>query len=363
MLVALILALLGVLLLAPPLSTSGRAPLLAALVCLGMGAVVLSGRLSLFDRATGLWSQDAATDFAQLIALAATVLTLTLQRDQPTDAAAPGALVLAAAGASALAASTHAASALGGGVGLTVALVILLRPCGQRITGLLWAAGVGLGVGALGTVILVWVTHGAALDRVAIGTQASPRGPLLASAGVLLCLGLGPFSLLLPGGVWLGRCRHVPAALQGWILSVLPVAGTIPCWRLTRSLHDLEAVIGGEWRTVLATVAVASLGASTWQALRQRCLRRLWCWLGVGNAALFAFGLAAGAPDTRIEAALAGLAAANLVAHGGAAAVLTMAEGWWEGNTRLQRFVGLGQRNPFLGVALGVFLGCSRRSR
>ncbi|MCA8921092.1 MAG: hypothetical protein KDD82_04745 [Planctomycetes bacterium] len=357
MLVALILALLGVLLLAPPLSTNARTPALAAGVCMGMGAVVLSGRLSLFDMVTGLWAQDAATDFAQLVALAATVLAITLQRDRPHDAVPPGALVLAAAGACALASATHAATAIAGEALLAVALGIMLRAAGQELAGLVWTCGVGIAATLAGAGVLMWVTHGAALDRIAIGAGASPRGPLLAGVGVLLCVGLSPFTLLLPGGVWLGRSRRIPAALLGWILSVLPIAGTIPCWRLTRSLHDLEAVIGSEWRSVLAALAVISLCASTWQALRQRCLRRLWCWLGIGNASLFAFGLAAGAPGAHVEAALAGHACASLIAHAGAGAVLTMAEGWWGGNTRLQRFVGLGQRNAFLGVALGGFLG------
>lgn len=356
MLVALILALLGVLLLAPPLSTHPRTPSLAAAVCVGMGAVVLSGQLKLLDMATGLWAQDAATEFAQLIVLAATLIAITLQRDRPQDAVAPGALVLAAASASALASATHALTAIGGELALGVTLAITLKPVGQRINGLLWAGGAGVIVTAVGAVTLGWVTHGAGLDRVAIDAQALPRGPLLAGAGILVCLGLSPFSLLLPGGVWLGRSRRIPAALLAWILSVLPVVGILPCWRLTRSLHELEAVIGGEWRTILAAVAVASLGVSTWQALRQRCLRRMWCWLGIGNAALFAFGLAAGTEGARIEAALAGHACASLIGHSGAAGVLTMAEGWWGGNTRLQRFVGLGQRNPFLGVSLVGFL-------
>ncbi|HYE50258.1 MAG TPA: hydrogenase 4 subunit B, partial [Azospirillaceae bacterium] len=218
------------------------------------------------------------------------------------------------------------------------------------------AARVYLVMACLGTLALMLcfgLLAGAGGDYRFEAMRAAERGPLLASAAVMLALlGAGSKAGLAPLHVWLPLAHpaapsHVSALMSG-------VMTKVALYGLVRVAFDLAGAPQGWWGGVLMAVGALTAVAGVLYALLQEDLKRLLAYSTVENVGLVAIALGLALvfrADGREGVAALALAAGLLhaVNHGfiktllflGAGAVLDAT-----GERRLDRLGGLIRRMP-----------------
>lgn len=294
-------------------------------------------------------------------ALAAAGLLLALRlRDEAGDAGGPrrGALLVAGLGPVGLALAGTVAAAAAGLALLAGGVALLVREEGPVRRGLLLPGLVAGALAAIGLAVLA-PAAGGGLDALAWPGRPGDgaAGPWLAGAAPLV-LGLAP--ALLGAATLAGRGSAAGAAL----LATAGPAGAAGL--LARVLGGLRLPSGapladpGAAPALLAAGGLAAAALGLVVALRADGVRRVAAGCAAAQGGLLLLGLAALAVPAPIDPAgprraLLLLLTAGLLAQGGLGA-LALTGARELGGDGLDRWVGAGRRNPWLGAALVALL-------
>jgi hydrogenase-4 component F len=186
---------------------------------------------------------------------------------------------------------------------------------------------VGIAIAYLGTVLAYFagtsagLDAAAALDWVSLSTHAASLDPgVMRLAFALLVVGFGTKAGLVPLHSWLpdAHCQ-APAPVSALMSGVLLSVGV---YALLRYRAIVEPVLSPTFvRTVLLTIAVASLGLAAWLLVSQRDYKRMLAYSSIEHMALCVVGVAVG---TRLAVAAVLL---HFVGHGLGKAVLFCTSG------------------------------------
>jgi len=210
---------------------------------------------------------------------------------------------------------------------------------------LVGAASTGLSL--FGLSLLVGVAGG---TRLAVIAQAAPApllatGLLLVVAGMAFKLGAVPFHMWVPD-TYQGAATPFVA-----FLSTAPKAAAIAA--LGRVLFAAAPALGATWTPAIVALATATMVLGTLLAVPQTHLKRLLAYSGVAHVGFLLLGIASGLPALGlvlfyVVAYTVTNAGVFLVAH-----AVAVADGVSE---ELPSYAGLARRQPWLGLALLLFL-------
>ena len=330
-------------------------------------AVVVSGGTSIglargadqqlsFDRT---WALDGATQGAELIIAAATLVCLLLSaewfRTDPRRGEYPAVLLFSAAGAMVLAGAADTMEIVVGMLlvsvtGYTLAAYHRASPAaveaGMRyfLIGALTNA-----VLLVGVVILYGSTGTTNLADTASALAAGADSVAMVAVVVCLVVGLGFEIGAVPSHVWVPDVAQAAPAPSATFLTVVPKVGALIALARVLQVLPEDAVA---WRPLIALLAAVTMTVGNLLALWQDDLRRMLGWSSVSQAG---YALMAVVVIDRADMALPSLIiflGAYAAATTAAFAVVTELRG----RTALADYRGLGATHPWLAVALVVSL-------
>ena len=205
-----------------------------------------------------------------------------------------------------------------------------------------------------GVALVYGVTGSTGLERISRSLGAlSPESSTVAVLGAgFLVVGFGfkvasvPFHMWAPD-VYEGAPTTVTALMSAGVKAA--AFGAL----LRVFLHGLPS-LAGEWKPLLAVLAILTMIGGNLGALAQTNIKRMLAWSSVAHAGYLLTALVA-APATATEAVLFYLVAYAAVNLGGFGALAALARGGRE-PLSLSDVAGLADRRPALAAALTVFL-------
>jgi NADH-quinone oxidoreductase subunit N len=205
-----------------------------------------------------------------------------------------------------------------------------------------------------GVALVYGVTGSTALEKILRSLGAlSPDSATLAVLGAgLLLVGFGfkvgsvPFHMWVPD-VYEGAPTTVTAFMSAGVKAAAFGA-------LLRVFHQGLPMLSGQWKPLVAVLAIVTMVGGNLGALAQSNIKRMLAWSSVAHAGYLLTGLVA-APGAAAESILFYLVAYAAVNLGGFGALAALSRDGRE-PLSLSDVAGLGDRRPALAAALTVFL-------
>ncbi|MBH0777758.1 NADH-quinone oxidoreductase subunit NuoN [Nocardia bovistercoris] len=205
--------------------------------------------------------------------------------------------------------------------------------------------GVALLYGQAGTVGLAGIAD--AISRDTSDSTLGLLGIAMLAVGLLFKIGAVPFQSWVPD-VYQGA----PTSITAFMAAATKIAAV---GALLRVLHVAVPGLSGDWRPILAAVAIATMVAGAVMAITQTDVKRMLAYSSVAHAGFMLTGLAAGNAAS-VGAVLFYLVAYGLGTLGAFAAVSLVRDADGAEATALSRWAGLGRANPLLAALFAMFL-------
>jgi NADH-quinone oxidoreductase subunit N len=205
--------------------------------------------------------------------------------------------------------------------------------------------GIALLYGATGSTTLGSIAHGI------VKADSGQRSLLIAGMGLLI-VGFGFKVAAVPFHVWVPDVYEgAPTAVTALMAVGVKAAAFAAFARVF--MHTLTA-LSADWRGVLWVLAVLTMTVGNVTALLQRNIKRMLAYSSVAHAGYLLVGMVAGG-ELGGTAVLFYLIAYALMTLGAFAVVIAIGRRG-EPNENLDDYAGVGFRQPFLGVAMLIFM-------
>ncbi len=205
-----------------------------------------------------------------------------------------------------------------------------------------------------GIALFYGATGGTALATIAQGIAKADSGQRwLVTAGMaLLIVGFGFKVAAVPFHVWAPDVYEgAPTAVTALMAVGIKAAAFAAFARVF--MHALTA-LSADWRAVLWMVAALTMTVGNVTALLQRNIKRMLAYSSIAHAGYVLVGMVAGG-ELGGGAVLFYLIGYALMTLGAFAVVIAIGQRG-EPNENLDDYAGVGFRQPFLGVAMGIFM-------
>ncbi|MFC4128280.1 NADH-quinone oxidoreductase subunit NuoN [Nocardia rhizosphaerae] len=205
--------------------------------------------------------------------------------------------------------------------------------------------GVALLYGQTGTVSLPGI--GAALAADPDDATLALLGIAMLAVGLLFKIGAVPFQAWVPD-VYQGAPTPITAFMSA-ATKIAAVGATM------RVLMVGTGALSGDWRPVLAAVAVATMVVGAVMAITQTDVKRMLAYSSIAHAGFLLVGMTA-ADDAGVAAVLFYLLAYGLGTVGAFAVVSLVRDSSGDEATSLSQWAGLGRRSPWLASVFALLL-------
>lgn len=190
----------------------------------------------------------------------------------------------------------------------------------------------------------------------AIRTHLAQGKPLLVVAGLALLIAGFAFKVaLVPFHMWTPDVYEgAPTSVTAFMATGIKAAGFAGFLRV---LVEAFPSLYVEWSFVLTILAILTMTLGNLVALSQKSLKRMLAYSSIAHAGYILIGVAAARPDMQADA-IKGVIfylASYAFSTAGAFGVICYLDESTDGDDR-KRFSGLGWRNPFMAIAMSVFL-------
>ncbi len=205
-----------------------------------------------------------------------------------------------------------------------------------------------------GIALLYGATGGTALGTIAQGIAKADSGQrwLLTAGMALLIVGFGFKVAAVPFHVWAPDVYEgAPTAVTALMAVGIKAAAFAAFARVF--MHALTA-LSADWRSVLWMVAALTMTVGNVTALLQRNIKRMLAYSSIAHAGYVLVGMVAGG-ELGGGAVLFYLIGYALMTLGAFAVVIAIGQRG-EPNENLDDYAGVGFRQPFLGLAMGIFM-------
>jgi NADH-quinone oxidoreductase subunit N len=206
--------------------------------------------------------------------------------------------------------------------------------------------GIALIYGVSGTTNLTDIGNYFVYHPALLGNPMAIAGMLLLSVGFLFKIGAAPFHMWAPD-VYQGAPTPITA-----FMSAVPKAAAFAAF-----VRILLLALGGlenDWTSLLWILAVATMTVGNVIAISQTNIKRMLAYSSISHAGYALVGIVA-ANEIGISGIMFYMLAYTFM-NLGAFAVLTLAGKKGEDNLTLDGFAGFGFKQPFLAVAMTIFL-------
>jgi len=205
--------------------------------------------------------------------------------------------------------------------------------------------GIALLYGATGSTGLAAIAKG-------IGHASADQRPLLIAGMALLVVGFGFKVAAVPFHVWTPDVYEgSPTAVTALMAVGIKAAAFAAFGRVF--LHTLSA-LAADWTSILWVVAALTMTVGNVTALLQRNIKRMLAYSSIAHAGYLLVGMVAGG-EAGGSAMLFYLIAYAMMTLGAFAVVIALGRRG-QPNENLDDYAGVGFRNPFLGLAMIVFM-------
>ncbi|WP_225730525.1 MULTISPECIES: NADH-quinone oxidoreductase subunit NuoN [unclassified Nocardia] len=205
--------------------------------------------------------------------------------------------------------------------------------------------GVALLYGQAATVRLGGIAE--AIERHPENTTLALLGLGMLAVGLLFKIGAVPFQSWVPD-VYQGA----PTAVTGFMAAATKIAAV---GAMLRVIQVATPGLRGDWRPVLAAVAIATMVVGAVMAITQTDVKRMLAYSSIAHAGFLFTGLVA-ANTKGVGAILFYLLAYGLGTLGAFGVVSLVRDGTGDEATSLSQWAGLGRRSPWLATVFALFL-------